>query len=84
MQGITRIGIGVVGVVLAGLMAQAGDGGPPEVPLTPVRLVSPTPLVNVILPPASEPNGIYLPLMVVPATASPLPKPLPSRTPVPR
>lgn len=83
MQGITRIGMGLVGVMLAGLMAQAGDGGPPEVPLTPVRLLSPTPLVNVILEPASEPNGIYFPLMVVHSTVSPLPKPLPSRTPRP-
>lgn len=83
MQSVTRIGAVLAGLVLAGLMAQAGDGGPPEVPVTPVRLVSPTPMVNIILPPASEPYGVYLPLGLVAATTSPLPKPLPSRTPSP-
>ena len=61
-------------------IAQAGDGTPPEVPLTPIRLVYPTPLTSVILPPASEPYGVYLMVIKADATRTPTPKPLPTAT----
>jgi len=74
---------GVLG--LGGWMIQAGgDGAPiatPEVPLTPVRLLTATPLTSVILPPASEPYGVYLQMVRVDATRTPTPKPLPTATP---
>lgn len=68
-------------------IARAIGGGPPvdvpEVPLTPIRLISPTPITSVVLPAADEPNGVYLMVVLVHPTVSPLPKPLSSRTPRP-